>query len=111
MRLFSRLLFFTTGACAIAVAACNGPTSSLAPAGTPARSSGVKPMTTSSPTPIPFVFQTVDDPNSTKNQVTGINQLSKIVGVYGAGQGSTMPQSYTALPPYSQFHGMNYPGA
>jgi len=68
-------------------------------------------MTTSSPTPIPFVYQTVDDPSSTKNEVTGINQLSKIVGVYGAGQGSTTPQSYTSQSPFTKFRGLNYPGA
>jgi hypothetical protein len=63
------------------------------------------------PTPIPFQFQTVDDPNSNVNEVTGINQLSKIVGVWEGGSASNVPSSYTAVPPYSQFRGLNYPGA
>ncbi|MBV9718719.1 MAG: hypothetical protein JOZ77_05340 [Candidatus Eremiobacteraeota bacterium] len=64
-----------------------------------------------SSTPIPFKFTTVDDPNSETNAVTGINQLSKIVGIYGGGEGSSIPETYTSQPPYTKFRSENDPGA
>ncbi|HYL26411.1 MAG TPA: hypothetical protein VEW74_01185 [Candidatus Nitrosotalea sp.] len=70
-----------------------------------------RPMTRSAATPIPFVYLTVDDPNSNWNEVTAINNLSKIVGVYGGGQSSSMYMSYTSQPPYAKMPGMNDPGA
>lgn len=68
-------------------------------------------MTRTPSTPIPFIYQTVDDPSSNKNEVTGINNLSKVVGVYGGGQSSSMDMSYTSQPPYTKTPGMNDPGA
>jgi hypothetical protein len=100
--------------CGLVVSACNGPASSLTPAREFAqRSQGINPSSASSPTPspIPFVYQTVDNPNSLKNQVNGINQLSKIVGTYGAGQSSSMPESYTSQSPFSKFRSLNEPGS
>lgn len=126
MRPFSHLLFgwlkspiggaavFAVVLCGFAVSACNGPTSSLSPMDTSQqRSINVAPLAvaTATPTPIPFTFQTVDDPASNTNQVNGINQLGKIVGVYGAGQSSSLYESYTSQPTYSKFVGMNYPGS
>ena len=100
------------GIAALALSACNGPASSFSPAGAAQPQSG-RPLTGSSATasPIPFKFQTVDDPNSGWNAVNGINQLGKIVGVYGGGQSSSLYRSYYSRPPYSKFSGMNYAGA
>jgi hypothetical protein len=111
VRPFSHIATISIGLSAVIVAACNGPTSSFAPSGSTHQSSRPTAKSTSSPTPIPFVFQTVDNPNSNTNWVTGINQLAKIIGVYGGGQGSNIPTSYTSVPPYNVFRGMNYPGA
>jgi hypothetical protein len=102
------------GLCALVVSACNGPTSSLSPTTAALQRSQItKPLVSSSPTPtpIPFVFQTVDDPNSSHNQVNGINQLQTIVGTYGAGQGSNLDRSYNAKSPYTKFLHLNYSGA
>ena len=100
------------GIAALALSACNGPASSFSPAGA-ARPQAGRPLTGSSatPSPIPFKFETLDDPNSGWNAVTGINQLAKIVGVYGGGQSSSLYRSYYSRPPYSKFSGMNYAGA
>jgi hypothetical protein len=100
-----------TAACALIVAACSGPGSSFAPLSAAAQK--VRPSVGSSPTPtpIPFVFQNVDNPNSHRNQVNGINQLSKIVGTYGGGQGSNIDESYTAQPPFVQFRPLNIAGS
>jgi hypothetical protein len=102
------------GLFSLALSACSGPASSFSSAAAvPQRSQSVKPLNASSPTPspIPFVFQTVDDPNSNFNEVNGINQLSKIVGTYGSGQGSNIYNSYNSLPPYTVFHGVNDQGS
>ena len=107
---FSISIAFALGVCGLAVSACNGPASTFAPVNGAAQHPahyGVLPT----PTPIPFNFQTVDDPVSTHNQVNGINNLSKIVGTYGAGQGSNILQSYTSASPYVKFLGLNDPGA
>jgi hypothetical protein len=95
------------------VSACNGPASSFSPAGAvPQGSQITKPLSGSAtPTPIPFNYKTVDSPASKHNQVNGINQLGTIVGTYGAGQGSDLDSSYTAVKPYTKFLHMNYPGA
>jgi hypothetical protein len=96
----------------LVLSACNGPASSFSSAGAvPQRSQAIKPRAAVTASPIPFVFQTVDDPNSNFNQVNGINHLSKIVGTYGGGQGSNVYESYTSRPPYVKFRGMNDPGA
>lgn len=103
------------GICGLVVSACSGPVSSFSPTSSlvPQRSLASKPLAnpTASPTPIPFKFQIVDDPNSNHNQVNGINQLGRIVGSYGAGQGSNIWQSYLADTPYSKFLGLDDPGA
>jgi hypothetical protein len=95
------------GLSALIVSACNGPASSFSP-GTRGTN---QPLALPTPTPIPFKFQTVDNPNSQHNQCNGINNLSKIVGSYGAGQGSNIWQSYTSIPPYTKFLGVNDPGS
>ena len=101
------------GLSGLLLSACNGPASSISPLGaTPARSQTVIPLSgTATPTPIPFKFTTVNNPNSEVNHVTGINQLGKIVGWFGGGSGSTIPESYTSEPPYVKFRGEDYPGA
>ncbi len=86
--------------------------SNFAPSGTTPATRTLSPRSAAgTPTPIPFKYATVDDPNSHVNQVTGINQRGKIVGWYGVGSASTIPVSYTSLPPYAKFKGENLPGA
>jgi hypothetical protein len=94
---------------ALALSACNGPASSfLAPSG--AQGSHAARHFTASPTPSPsYTYTTVDDPNSNVNQVTTINQLSKIAGVYEGGSASNIPQSYSSEPIYTKFKNMNEP--
>jgi len=97
------------GVSILVLSACSGPAGSPLSA-VPAASQHVTPAR-ATPSPIPFKFLTVDDPNSDTNEVTGINQRGKIVGTYGAGSASNIAQSYTSEPPYTKFRGMNYPGA
>ena len=99
----------TLGFSALVLSACNGPSGSSLSAVPVASRQVVHARAT--PSPIPFKFVTVDDPNSNKNEVTGINQLGKIVGTFGAGSASDIPESYTSQPPYTKFRGLNYPGA
>jgi len=107
-------LRFASGASAfglsvLVLSACNGSLGSplsAVPGGSPQVTHA-----RTTPSPIPFKFQTVDDPNSNTNEVTGINQRGKIVGTYGAGSASNISQSYSADPPYTKFRKMNYPGA
>jgi hypothetical protein len=97
--------------CALALPACNGPASSfLAQGASPQGSHMVKHLSASpTPSPIPFSYQTVDDPDSSVNEVTAINQLSKIVGVYEGGYASNIPQSYSSQPVYTKFRSLNEP--
>lgn len=101
------------GLCALAISACSGSGPSLSSNVLPQQSGSMTPRTSSSatPSPVPFKFQTVDDPNSNTNAVTGINQLGKIVGVYGGGESSNISRSYTSEPPYTKFIGINYPNS
>ena len=112
MRPISHIATISIGLCAVAVSACNGPTSSFSPPANSIAQSHVRGAAASpTPSPVPFVFQTIDDPNSYQNRVTGINQLGKVVGVWGGGQGSSLWQSYYAVSPYTKFRPINYPGA
>jgi hypothetical protein len=98
--------------CALALSACNGPGSApVSPAVSPQGSHLAKHLdSTPPPSPIPFDFQTVDNPDSNVNEVTAINQRSKIVGVYMSGYGSNIPRSYTSEPVYyTKFRGVNAP--
>lgn len=111
---YFKAFFFASGASALGLSilvlsACNGPAGSSLNA-VPVASAQVM-HAQATPSPIPFKFQTVDDPNSNTNEVTGINQLGKIVGTFGVGSASNIPESYTSEPPYTKFRGMNYPGA
>ena len=101
------------GAFALLLSACNGPTSSMSTTSVlPMREHSVKPDSGSStPTPIPFSYSTVNDPNSMTNEITGINQLAKVVGVFGGGSGSNVWESYTSQKPYTKFRPDDYPGA
>lgn len=96
---------------ALVLAACSGPGPSFEGFRNPSQLGRAQPLTASSPTPIPLSFQTVDDPDSQVNEVTGINQRAKIVGTYGVGSQSNIPQSYTSQPPYKKFREINYPGS
>ncbi len=96
---------------ALALAACNGPSSSLSSPGSALPVSQFPASSSATPTPIPFSYKTVDDPNSNQNEVTGLNQLDKIVGSFGGGSGSNIPESYTSEPTYQKFRSTNYPGA
>jgi hypothetical protein len=94
--------------CGLVAAACSGPAASIPPgAASSQTTSGSNPTRLATS----YTFQTVDDPNSSLNAVTGINQLSKIVGTYGAGSGSALPASYTSEPTYVKFSGASDPGA
>src|SRR5581483_59883 len=97
------------GLSSLALSAC----ASLSPAGVLPQES--QPSTRLHPatgsTPYPFVYQTVDDPASNDNEVTGINQLKKIVGVFGGGESSGIYRSYSSQPPFTKFRGSNDPGA
>ncbi len=99
--------------CGVALSACNGPASSFVAPGASAQGSQAAKHTSASPTPspIPFSYQTVDNPDSNANQVTAINQLGKIVGEYGGGSGSNIPQSYTSQPNYTKFRNENEPNS
>jgi hypothetical protein len=110
------LIVWTASALAIgafALAACSGPGSGDASGAVPPASKTNAPLVRSSasPTPIPFNFKTVDDPNSETNAVMGINQLSKIVGMFGGGSGSNIDESYTSRSPWVKFRPYNYSGA
>jgi hypothetical protein len=97
--------------CGIVLSACNGPTSSFVVPGASAQGSQAARHTSATPTPspIPFNYVTVDNPDSNANEVTAINQLGKIVGEYGGGSGSNIPQSYTSEPNYTKFRNENEP--
>lgn len=93
--------------CALALPACNGSASSfLAPGAAPQGSHVERHMTSSQTT---YSFTTVDDPNSNANEVSAINQRSKIVGVYGGSSSSDSPQSYASEPVYTKFRNVNEP--
>lgn len=62
-------------------------------------------------TPIPYTFQTVDDPASGVNMVAGINNSGEIVGNIGGGTTSSPYVSYTSLSPYTTFQTVNYTSA
>jgi hypothetical protein len=66
---------------------------------------------TATPSPIPFTFTTVDDPSSTINAVTGMDQSANIVGNIGNGSASNPLESYYSAPPYSSFELVEYSGA
>lgn len=97
--------------CSLVVSACSGIGSSFLSSPTLQQSHVAVPKSKVSPTPIPFTYTTIDDPNSNTNAVNGINQLGKIVGDFGGGSGSNIPESYSAISPYSKFRNLNYPGA
>ena len=63
------------------------------------------------PTPIPFTYQTTDDPSSTVNKVTAINNEGEIVGNIGAGTASSPVESYSSTSPYSSFSPIDYSSA
>jgi hypothetical protein len=67
---------------------------------------------TASPTPFPFQFATINDPeSSTFNRASAINELGRIVGYYGSGSPSDPSHGYLSAPPYTKFRTQNYPGA
>lgn len=66
------------------------------------------PMVVGASTPIPFTFQTVDDPSSTVNKVNNINALGEIVGTIGSGSQSSPFESYSSSSPYQSFQPITY---
>jgi hypothetical protein len=104
------LLGILIGSWSLILAACNGPASSLLSSNAAEQAPFFGPhASASNPTPIPFRFHTVDDPDSKVNAVTGINERKKISGVFEGGSASNIPESYTSLPPYDHFRVMNDP--
>jgi hypothetical protein len=99
--------------CGAALSACSGAASLSSPGVTPSQSHGVTPLAgaAASSTPIPFSYQTVDDPTSNVNKVTGINNSSEIVGNVGAGTASSPIESYSSTPPYNSFQAIDYSSA
>ncbi len=99
------------GVCALALTACSGGSAPSGSNALPPQSQSAAQAGAATSSPIPFKFQTVDDPNGGVNEVTGINQLGKIVGTYGSGESSNIYASYSAQPPYTHFRRINYNGA
>ena len=99
--------------CTVVLSACGGAASISAAGTTPAGSQALPPTigALANPTPIPFSFQTVDDPSSNVNAVTGINLSGEIVGNVGAGTGSSPIESYSSSSPYTSFQSLNYRSA
>ena len=93
--------------CGLTLSACNGPASTSSPGVVP-QSRGLTPLIGTAASPIPFTFQTVDDPTSSVNEVTGIDALSEIVGTVGSGAPSNPFGGYTSVPPYSSFQPVNF---
>ncbi|MBV8066360.1 MAG: hypothetical protein JO113_00175 [Candidatus Eremiobacteraeota bacterium] len=95
---------------AIAVAACsNGAVSGSTAESIPAASSKARPNT--QPTGIQFKYETIDDGASTTSNLSGVNQLGKIVGTYGTGTASDPYGGFTSRSPYSRLDALNYPQA
>jgi hypothetical protein len=99
--------------CGAALAACSGSAFAPSPNAIPAASSDRTALlgTAATPTPIPFAFQTVDDPASTVNAVRSINQSGQIVGTVGAGTSNFPAESYSSSSPYSSFEAIQYTNA
>jgi hypothetical protein len=70
--------------------------------------SQLTPLAVGAATPIPFTFQTVDDPASNVNKVNSINAVGEIVGTIGSGSPSSPFQSYTSSSPYQSFQSLSY---
>jgi hypothetical protein len=58
--------------------------------------------------PASYTFQTVDDPNSKTNEVTGIEESGAIVGTYGSGTSSDPYGGFYAVPGYDSFQNISY---
>jgi hypothetical protein len=63
------------------------------------------------PTSMTFTYQTVDDPTSTTNEVTAIEESGAIVGTYGSGTASDPYEGYSSTSPYSSFEPIDYSNA
>ncbi len=98
-------------ACWAGVSACSGGSSASSAGVLPQQHEAARARTPGSPTPIPFTYQTVDDPTSNVNEVTSIDGAMVIVGTTGNGQLSSPNQGYIANPPYTSFTPLGYPGA
>ena len=99
---------------ALGLAACNGSAPMLAGGPLPpsTRTATVhKSITRPSPTPYSFNFETVDEPGSSLNRVTGVNQDEQITGYYGTGSKNDPAVGYKSAPPYTKFQPVRYPGA
>jgi hypothetical protein len=97
--------------CCVALAACNGG-SSASPAGVlPQQQGAIRSHAAASPTPIPFLYQTVDDPISNVNELTAIDSAMEIVGSIGNGQPSNPYQGYISNAPYTSLTPIGYVGA
>jgi hypothetical protein len=100
VRSFYRFVI-TAGLCGLIASACSGPSSVSSIGAVPQAVQRSRPL--AGATPIPFSFQTVDDPSSTVNRVNAITKLGEIVGNVGSGTPSSPLGSYTAVPPYNDF--------
>jgi hypothetical protein len=107
-----RILGKTATLClCVLVSACGGPAGPDSPSTPLSLPNPTRPSPETKPTPIPYSFTTVDNPNSNDNRVTGINNRAKISGVYGGGEYSNIDESYTSQAPYSKFQAVQYSGA
>lgn len=107
-----RLLIAAAVGGVAAIAACSSP-SSISPALPEMRFANVAPDTepSASPTPYDFVYTSVDNPkSSTFTRTYAIDDLAEIVGTVKINDGNDTA-GYTALKPYSWFHGIAFPGA
>jgi hypothetical protein len=98
--------------CGLALSGCNGPATGLSPAAPSQRSAALTPSrgAIGAASPIPFAFQTVDDPASNVNEVTGIDALGDIVGTIGSGTPSSPFTGYSSTIPYTSFTAQWYSG-
>src|SRR5271165_3073324 len=101
------------GLSALAIAACNGTSSTPSSANAlPAPVEGSFGGSKPSPTPYKFSYSTLNDPASTTfNRAMGLDELAQVVGYYGSGTSSDPSRGYTSLVPYTKFHEINYPSA
>lgn len=93
----------------IALSACSGGQQPSPSGPLPPQSRVVRPAA-ATPSPIPYQFQTVDDPKSTTNAVTGIDSYGDIVGSIGSGSASDPTQGYSSVAPYVVFVPLTYTG-
>jgi hypothetical protein len=91
------------------LSACSG-TQQASPLGVLPQQSRAR-VPAASQTPIPFAYQTVDDPISSTNEVNAITTSGEIVGTVGSNNASSPYAGYSSTAPYSTFTPISLNGA